>query len=594
MKYLIDVLKTLPTASQLHLENLDGHTPYSIITSDLEAKGVYRILENDVIIGFDTETDESGNLHFLQAYSPSQRISYIFNVKTLNRKELTSSMRKWNVVGHNLSFDIGKFFEEDGVYPTPIADTFILACELQENSKGLKSLIKEYFTYDTHDWETIFSEDPNYTDMNDIKWHYVADDPYYTFLLLQKWFECGQLYHVSEAHEIDINVLLPYVLSSVKGMHINLPDFLKLLDTEQQEINILQNELDAFAGWHVNTNATMHLRKLLFGQMGLVPSHITTARGDISVSKESLSFVDDTTGVVEKIFKIKEQKHIVSVLTKLLQETANQDKNNLILHPSYKITGYDGTSRVYSTDPSLSQIPKQLRDAFYPNNGKKYLYMDLKAAEFYILIRWSDCKSLLEVYDSGGDIYMEIAKSLLGSNVTKEDRDKVKVVVLSILYGSDGSSAARTLHIPKEDAKSMVSKFFDTYPKIARFQRLAYHYCSHKGYIKTYYFRPRVLKSNMFDDSDRQRQCVNTAIQGTCADCLKIMIAKQFSENDTGRKPVFVTSVFDSALFEVPEDYTDEEAIIFLNKFISYAAPFNFRYEYGMGKTWGEAQRNMI
>jgi DNA polymerase I-like protein with 3'-5' exonuclease and polymerase domains len=68
------------------------------------------------------------------------------------------------------------------------------------------------------------------------------------------------------------------------------------------------------------------------------------------------------------------------------------------IHPDYKVVGYDGTSRVYSTNPSLSQIPKVLRYAIVPHEGNKFLYADLKAAEVYILVKWAKCESLIDAY----------------------------------------------------------------------------------------------------------------------------------------------------------------------------------------------------
>ena len=266
------------------------------------------------------------------------------------------------------------------------------------------------------------------------------------------------------------------------------------------------------------------------------------------------------------------------------------DKVYKTLHPDYKIVGYDGTSRVYSGNPSLSQIPKILRYAVIPHDGNKFLYTDLKAAEVYVLVRWSKCTPLVHTYETGGDLYTHIAKVVLGKeSITPEERDTIKVVVLSILYGSTGYSASRTLHITEEEAKGMVDVFFRAFPEIAEFQAKAYKYVQEHEYIQSFYFRPRILKADLTgDDSARKRQCVNSAIQNTMSDALKICIG-------SNRDPIpkFVTTVFDSVLFEVPKDYTEEQAKFFLIEFFRPCYPFKFNFEYGMGDTWGEAQENL-
>ena len=171
------------------------------------------------------------------------------------------------------------------------------------------------------------------------------------------------------------------------------------------------------------------------------------------------------------------------------------------LHPDYKIVGYDGTSRVYSGNPSLSQIPKILRYAVIPHDGNKFLYTDLKAAEVYVLVRWSKCTPLVHTYETGGDLYTHIAKVVLGKeSITTEERDTIKVVVLSILYGSTGYSASRTLHITEEEAKGMVDVFFRAFPEIAEFQAKAYKYVQEHEYIQSFYFRPRILKADLTGD----------------------------------------------------------------------------------------------
>lgn len=269
----------------------------------------------------------------------------------------------------------------------------------------------------------------------------------------------------------------------------------------------------------------------------------------------------------------------------------SENTNIKTIHPEYKIVGFDGTSRVYSTNPSLSQIPKILRYSIVPHEGNKFLYADIKAAEIYLISKWAKCESLIDAYESGEDLYTYIAQKVMGKEtIGKEERDTMKIVVLSILYGSEGNSAARTLHISEEEAKALVDKFMLSFPEIAQFQMKAYNYTVEHGYIQSFYFRPRILKEDStYNDQNRKRQCVNSAIQNTCADALKICIGQL----DPMSKIKFVTTVFDSVLFEVPMEFTDEEAQDFLKRFFSHCTPFYFRFEYAMGSTWGEAQEKM-
>lgn len=268
------------------------------------------------------------------------------------------------------------------------------------------------------------------------------------------------------------------------------------------------------------------------------------------------------------------------------------ETNNIkTIHPEYKIVGYDGTSRVYSGNPSLSQIPKILRHAILPHEGKKFLYADLKAAEVYILVKWAKCESLIDAYEAGQDLYTFIAQKVLNKeSIDSNERDTMKVVVLSILYGSEWNSAARALHISEEEAKALVDKFMLAFTEIARFQSKVYTYTVEHGYTQSFYFRPRILKEDPENgDASRKRQSINSAIQNTCADCLKLCIG----QHDRKSTIKFVTTVFDSVLFEVPKDFTMEQAKDFLTLFFSPCNPFKFRFEFALGDSWGEAQEQL-
>ena len=259
-----------------------------------------------------------------------------------------------------------------------------------------------------------------------------------------------------------------------------------------------------------------------------------------------------------------------------------------VLHPEYKLVGMDGTSRVYSSNPSVSQIPKIIRYAVIPYSHKKFLYADLKAAEVYILVKWAKCQTLIDAYESGQDLYLVITRAILKKEeVTKEERDTIKAVVLSILYGSEGLSASKLLHIEESVAKGFVDAFFSAYPEIKRFQETVWDYVSEHSYTQTFYFRPRIFNLEA-DELGVKRQAVNTAIQGTCADCLKMCIGEISSD-----KCRFITSVFDSILLEVDKDMTREQAKELLSDIFSHCQPFNFKFEFGMGNSWGEAQADM-
>ena len=266
-------------------------------------------------LGFDTETNKDGSIHFIQIYSPVANQTFIFSGDDPQLDKLTSKWGMWNVVGHNLMFDLSTCLKQYGSYPNPVADTFLISCSLQESEKGLKPLVKQYFGYDTKSWEDLF-QDYDYS-MNEDKWHYVANDPYYTYILFEHYRNIGAYRFIKKAHEIDIKAMIHYMEASTLGILIDQNKFNEYLDQYTEQVADLQDKLNLYAGWEVRTTSTKDLKKLLFDQMGLPTPPITTDKGEVSVSKEALSYVPDKDGIITLISQIKESRSVLSAMKNL-------------------------------------------------------------------------------------------------------------------------------------------------------------------------------------------------------------------------------------------------------------------------------------
>jgi DNA polymerase I-like protein with 3'-5' exonuclease and polymerase domains len=290
--------------------------PYTVVTSDNIDQIINHLNSVSDTLGFDTETNQDGTIHFIQIYSPIAEQSFIFYGDDPQINKLTECWGMWNVVGHNIQFDLGECLKQYGSYPNPVADTFLLACSLQEGQKGLKPLCKQYFGIEYKTWEELFN-DFNYSDMNEEKWHYVANDPYYTYSLFEYYRIVGAYKFVKNAHSMDIGVLTHYMESSIRGIQIDQDKFKYYLEKYTNQVTELQDKLNSYAGWEVRTTSTKDVKKLLFEQMELPTPPIITDKGEISVSKEALSYVPDKDGIITLITQIKESKAVLSVMKNL-------------------------------------------------------------------------------------------------------------------------------------------------------------------------------------------------------------------------------------------------------------------------------------
>lgn len=294
---------------------MNQNIQYTLVDAENFDQVVNHLNSVQDILGFDTETNQDGSIHFIQIYSPVSNQTFIFNGDDPSINKLTDVWGNWNVVGHNIQFDLGNCLKQYGSYPNPVADTFLLACSLQEEQKGLKPLCNQYFGFPIVSWEELFM-DYDYN-MNDEKWHYVANDPYYTYILLDYYKQVGAYRFVKKAHEIDINAMVHYMEASVLGLQIDQIKFAEYLEQYTNQVNELQEKLNLYAGWEVRTTSTKDLKKLLFEQMELPTPPITTDKGEVSVSKEALTYVPDKDGIITLITQIKESRSVLTAMKNL-------------------------------------------------------------------------------------------------------------------------------------------------------------------------------------------------------------------------------------------------------------------------------------
>lgn len=259
--------------------------------------------------------------------------------------------------------------------------------------------------------------------------------------------------------------------------------------------------------------------------------------------------------------------------------------------------GYDGTSRVY-TKPSVNSWPKPMRGAIVPSPGKKFAFFDWKGAELYLAAYWSKCTKLLDWFNSGVDPHTEIAKLLLGkTEVTKDDRALSKVCTFATIYGSEGGAVARQLNITFDEAKAIVDRYLALFPEIVQLRDTLRRYAKDTFHTKTMTGRYRKLTNLSSRDQmalDKGlRQVFNTAIQSGVADFFKKLAIKSLDYPEISYK----FGVFDSFLFEIPEDMPEErfrEIATELSDFSSEYPGLKFRFDLAFsGKSWLDAYNQL-
>jgi DNA polymerase-1 len=265
-----------------------------------------------------------------------------------------------------------------------------------------------------------------------------------------------------------------------------------------------------------------------------------------------------------------------------------------VARPFVEQIGYDGTARVYTSDPSINQWPWEVRASIVPRPGFKFVFFDWSAAELAFAAYWSNCRDLIDRYEAGEDLHRFVSAEILGKKtVTDAEREVSKVVVFATIFGSEGAAVARSLKCSPEEGAQKVLKFLDRFPEIREKRDLVFAYSDKTKFTKNIFGRYRKLdlmfSQNEADIQKGHRQAFNTAIQGGIADCYKRAVIKLGKYEEKGIR--YVCGVFDSILLEVPEQMAESEyrAVVDDLSFIDEIG-VKFRYKIGEGKTWVEAK----
>ena len=343
-----------------------------------------------------------------------------------------------------------------------------------------------------------------------------------------------------EGIEADINVL---------------KEMSELLDTK---IKALETDIYDIAGEEFNINSPKQLGVILFDKMKL-PFAKKTKTG-YSTSADILEKLKNEDPIVSKILDYRQVSKLKSTYADGLPVYIESDKR---IHGRFNQT-ITATGRISSTDPNLQNIPirmelgKRLRKVFVPKEGCIFLDADYSQIELRVLAHMSGDEELIEAYKNGDDIHRITASKVFHTpfeEVTDLQRRNAKAVNFGIVYGISAYGLSQDLNIEKKEADAIIKQYFATYPKIEAFLNNMVEDAKKKGYAETIFGRrrpvPELASGNHMQKSFGERVAMNSPIQGTAADIIKIAMIKVAERLDRENlKSRIVLQVHDELLVE--------------------------------------------
>jgi DNA polymerase-1 len=351
-----------------------------------------------------------------------------------------------------------------------------------------------------------------------------------------------------------------------EGITVDKDVLTRLSQRLESEIAEIQDHIFTLAGHEFNINSPKQLGVILFEELGL-PALKKTKTG-YSTNVDVLEKLEDKHPIIKEILHYRQLTKLKSTYADGLFPYVLDDGK---IHTTFNQT-IASTGRLSSTDPNLQNIPIRLeegrliRKAFVPKEGHVFVSADYSQIELRVLAHLSQDDLLLEAYRENKDIHQLTASQVFHvpfDEVTKEMRRNAKAVNFGIVYGISDFGLSRDLNIPIPEAKTYIQAYFDKYPKVKAFLDLTVAKAYEDGYVVTMYNRKRLIpelsNSNYMRRSFGERIAMNTPIQGSAADIIKIAMIKVYKrlkkEQLTSK---MILQIHDELIIESPQEEKEQ------------------------------------
>ncbi|MFR4985807.1 MAG: DNA polymerase I [Lachnospirales bacterium] len=486
------------------------------------------------------------------------------------------------------------FFEEDYKKITIDAKADIIF--LNKHNIKLNNLIFDVMigtyildpTKDKYNYNNIAEEilDINYEDKDELlgtrkskKFIYdIDEEKWFKYCVRQSYvaYKCKPIIskkiEENNQQELFYNIEMPLieVLASMEiyGIRVSKEELIQYQQELDKEIEELTKEIHWLAGEEFNINSSKQLGEILFEKLNLKGSKKTT-RG-WSTSADVLEKLYDSHEIIPKILEYRTYAKLKSTYADGLLSVLNEETSRIYSNFNQTVTA---TGRISSTEPNLQNIPikielgHKVRKVFKPEKDYIFVDADYSQIELRVLAHLSQDEYLIQAFNDGQDIHKITASKVFNKSlddVTSFERSAAKAINFGLIYGKQAFSLAQDLGITKAKAEEYINDYFDKYPKIKDFLDNIVESTKETGYTKTMFNRiryvPEINSSNFVQRGVGQRIAMNTPIQGTAADIIKVAMVKVYNRmKKEDLKSRLILQVHDELLIEA---YKDEKDII--------------------------------
>jgi len=576
---------------------------YDEISLDLETTSLNPMDADIVGISFTFEEEKSYYIP-LQHSEDSPQLEIDFVIKKLKKYLESDKVKK---IGQNLKYEI-LVFEKYNIHLGGIFfDTMVAAHYLDSSlqSYSLDNLSRRFLDHKMISFKEITTINKKKINFKDVPIldaaEYSCEDSFITYKLYKI---LSNLINTENNMNIFIKNEMPFVqvLAALenRGVYIDTGKLNTISKKFEKLIVNIEKNIYKMIGKEININSTLQLRDILFNELNLKPFK-KTKKGEFSTDSESLQSMSSQHKVIEEILSFRFYSKLKSTyldsLPVLISKTSNR------IHTSYNQTG-TSTGRLSSSNPNLQNIPikssegKQIRESFVSQDKKSIIISaDYSQIELRLLAHFSKDETMIKSYTNNEDIHKNTASEIFNvSNnmITEDQRRLAKTINFGIIYGIGPKRLALQINSDNKTAKDYIEKYFEKYPNVQTFFQESINISREKGYAETILNRRRYLKDitskNYLVRSASERAAINTPIQGSAADIIKLAMIDLHNDKFIVNNSKLIIQVHDELVFECNESVYDELKVKIKNHMENcYKLKVPLKVDINKGQSWSDA-----
>lgn len=594
---------------------------YVLVDDEEKIKQLVDVLMQQTEICFDTETtgidaNDAELVGMSFSYKPGEAYFVTCSTEyeaTCNLLELLKPLfdnpdLTW--IGHNIKYDllVLKYYNRE--IKGQIYDTMLAHYVVEPDGKRSMDLLSaQYLGYEpVHIEELIGKKGKGQGTMRDVEIEklkdYAAEDADITLQLKHSLHPLLKTKDVERVfYEVENPLVKVLTDMEFEGVMIDVPFLLNYSKELEREAYQAEQAVYAGAGVKFNIGSPKQLGEVLFEKLNLNPSAKKTKSGQYATGEDVLMKLAHNNPIVADILAYRQLTKLRSTYVDALPSLINRKSGRV--HTTYG-QAVAVTGRLASNNPNLQNIPirtergKEIRKAFIPRPGNVIISADYSQIELRIVAAISGDENMCNAFKNNADIHTATAAKVFNvdaADVTKEMRYKAKSVNFGIIYGQGAFGLADNLGISRTEAKEIIDNYKKEFSGITKYMDNMINFCREHGYVQTLMGRKRWLKdinsANFTVRGYAERNAINSPIQGTAADMIKMaMIKIHDAMKKENLRSKMIMQVHDELVFDaIPSELDVLQPLILNNMKAALPLPHDVpvEAELGIGDNWLEA-----